>query len=103
MISTKTENYLFSFLSLLADIGGILGLLLGYSIFHIAAFSNNLVGRKIKTWDPNDDKPSTNNNDKEETNTNLRQEDKGELVPILYQKDSKLKQTKSTQVSFTCN
>ena len=42
------ENYLYTVLNLLAEIGGYMGLLLGYSLFNIATFVNKIIDYHIK-------------------------------------------------------
>ena len=45
------EHYFYLFLSLIAEIGGYVGLLLGYSFFNVAAFFNTIIQGKIKTME----------------------------------------------------
>ena len=54
------ENYLYTVLNLLAEIGGYMGLLLGYSLFNIATFVNKIIDYHIK-------KKMSNINDNTET------------------------------------
>ena len=42
------ENYLYTVLNLLAEIGGYMGLLLGYSLFNIATFVNKIIDIHIR-------------------------------------------------------
>ena len=51
------ENYLYTVLNLLAEIGGYMGLLLGYSLFNIATFVNKIIDyhiqKRLKNQDNN--------------------------------------------------
>ena len=53
-VPLSKEHYFYLFLSLLAEIGGYVGLLLGYSLFNLAALINSLIEGKIKTMEEND-------------------------------------------------
>ena len=47
-VPKSTEHFLYTFLSLIAEIGGYVGLLLGYSLFNLAAWTSDLIQAKIK-------------------------------------------------------
>ena len=42
------EHYFYPFLSLIAEIGGYVGLLLGYSLFYVAGFINSVIEGQIE-------------------------------------------------------
>ncbi|QQP34739.1 Uncharacterized protein FKW44_022728, partial [Caligus rogercresseyi] len=48
------ENYLYTLLSLLAEIGGYVGLLLGVSFFHVAGVISDILDRKSSIMKPKD-------------------------------------------------
>ena len=45
------EHYFYLFLSLLAEIGGYVGLLLGYSLFNVAGVMNTCINAKIQSME----------------------------------------------------
>ena len=53
-VPKSTEHYLYLFLSFIAEIGGYVGLLLGYSLFNAAAFANSMFGGRIKAMEENE-------------------------------------------------
>ena len=47
LVFSQTENWLYPTLSLFAEIGGYVGLLLGYSAMHIVDYIGGLLDRRI--------------------------------------------------------
>ena len=48
------EHYFYLFLSLMAEIGGYVGLILGYSLYNLAAVINTCIDVKIKAMEENE-------------------------------------------------
>ena len=47
-VSVGEEHYFYTFLSLMAEIGGYVGLLLGYSLLHVASLISDYLGKKVE-------------------------------------------------------
>ncbi len=54
-VVVSKENYFYTVLSLLAEIGGYVGLLLGVSLFHLAAGLSQIIERQIRKFEGRQD------------------------------------------------
>ena len=50
-VPLSKEHYFYLFLSLIAEIGGYVGLILGYSLFNLAAVINACINAKIQSME----------------------------------------------------